>query len=74
MIHTKALIEFNTHTCVISVDDSGRVYVFKYIQELGVCEYESFMDQYEASDFILAGLNPMHYYVNIEGEVPLHKQ
>jgi hypothetical protein len=48
--------------------------VFKYNEDTQACEYESFDfdQQFEASDYIMESVCAYRYYVNIEGETPLH--
>ena len=74
MLVTKCVIRFNSHSAVISIHDHGVITVFKYSEDSQVCEYESFDtdSQFEASDYILESVCPYRYYVNIEGETPLH--
>ena len=54
MIKTKAVIQFNSHTSHIQVDDRGVIQVFKY--------------QYEASDYILTPPSDCYYRVVFQGE------
>lgn len=76
MIVTKAVIEFNTHTAVVCVDDSATISIFKYNVELQSCDYSIFTEseQFEASDYILTPVQPTQYYVRFGSEIPLHKQ
>jgi len=74
MLLTKCVIRFNSHSAVVSVHSHGAITVFKYSEHTQVCEYESFDvdSQFEASDYILESVCAYRYYVNIEGETPLH--
>jgi hypothetical protein len=74
MLVTKCVIRFASHSAVVSVHDHGVITVFKYCEDTHACEYESFDidQQFEASDYIMENLCPYRYYVNIEGETPLH--
>ena len=70
MIVTKALIGFNTHECIITVDDAGSITVFKYCEELRACDYDSFdiNNQTEAADYIMTPLKTIVYSVKFPGE------
>lgn len=70
MIVTKAVIEFNTHTAIVSVDDSAQITIFKYNTEYRCCDLESFSgdEQYEASDYILTPPLPIRFQVRIFGD------
>ena len=74
MLVTKCVIRFNSHSAVVSIHDHGVITVFKYSEDTHACEYESFDfdQQFEASDYIMESVCPYRYYVNIEGETPLH--
>ena len=66
MIKTKAVIQFNSHTSHIQVDDRGVIQVFKYHNQS--CDFDVFEDQYEASDYILTPPSDCYYRVVFQGE------
>ena len=62
MIHTKCIIRFQTHTSLITIDDSGVITVFK--QDERGCDFEVFdNDQFTASEYILDRLPELTWRV-----------
>lgn len=66
MIKTRAVIRFTTHTAHIQVDDRGTIQIFKYHDRS--CDFDIFLDQLEASDYILTPPSDCHYRVVFSGE------
>ncbi len=66
-IQSLGTIQFKTHRVCISKDDQNdRIYCFKHTKTQ--CELESFDREELAADYIIAPMNSIQYYVNIEGD------
>ena len=66
MYITKALINTSTHAAHVTVDESGLITVFKYNNNS--CDMEQFINQFDASDYIITPLPTSYYRVVLEGE------
>ena len=61
-----AHIKFPTHSAHITQDDSGVIYCFKYTEN--VCDYDEFIDEFEAADFLFNPLPIFKYQLTLEQE------
>jgi hypothetical protein len=68
MYITKIQINFHTHSCYITVDEDGRISVFKTSATNSYCDFESFTNQLDASEYILEPLSSIQYYVAFSGD------
>ena len=64
----KSIIKFNTHSCSITVEEDGRIHVFKYSDRS--CDFDVFWVQDEASDYVLTPPSDCYYRVVIHGDEP----
>ena len=66
-IHTIGYIQFKTHSVAISKDsEDHRIYCFKSTPTR--CDYESFIDEHMAAEYILEPFPTVIYELKIPGE------
>ena len=65
MLEQLGWVQFRTHRVVVSRDDlTDRIYCFKHTETR--CEFDSFDSEWEAADYIIAPMQTIQYYVNLD--------
>jgi len=62
----RAVIKLRDYSVHIRVDLEGRIHLFKYNNR--TCDFDVFDDQFEACEYILAGLPDCYYSVRVEND------
>ena len=62
----RAVIKLRDYSVHISVDEWGTIHLFKYNNR--TCDFDVFDDQFEACEYILAGLPDCYYSVRVEND------